>query len=141
MRPARLRLVAVLIASLVVAELATVAVRASRGGKVATTAPSRRSTTTASSSSTTASTVPTAAASAGAPATAAPPIPDAQARELDQIKGQVASLRHLDWLEPLDVAVVGDADFVKQLNAVEARDNRPDRQAGDGETDKLLHLI
>ena len=44
---------------------------------------------------------------------------------LAQIKDQVATVRELPWLAPLDVQVAGDADFVRQLNAVVARDRAP----------------
>src|SRR5581483_1703582 len=54
---------------------------------------------------------------------------------------QVAQLRGLPWLGPLDIQVAPDAQFVQQLNAVNDRDLHVDRLQGDGVTLKVLKLI
>src|SRR5205085_602719 len=69
------------------------------------------------------------------------PIPPALSQTLAQIKDQVAQVRGLPWLAPLDIQVVNDAEFLRQFNAVTQRDLHPDRMQGDGETFKVLKLI
>ena len=133
MRPLPLRLVAILVGAILVAGVVAIVTHDNAHKKLNAAAPA----TTTSSSSTTSSTSPPAVTG---PTTTAP-VPNALARQFDQIKAQVASLRGLDWLAPLDVSVANDADFVKALKVVNDRDAHPDRMNGDGETDKLLQLI
>lgn len=120
--------------ALLAAGLAIVALRAGDGGhKVA----SRASTTTS-----TPETITIAPSSTTAPPpSTTTPIPPALQQTFDQIQAQVASLRGLPWLGPLDIAVAPDAEFVRQLNAVNQRDLHIDRLQGDGETLKVLKLI
>jgi hypothetical protein len=131
------RVVLVLVAALLASGLATLAVRGSSddSGKVAS-----RAATTSSSSTTASSTTAGAPSSSAAPATTTP-VPPAEAAVLAQIKDQVAQVRELPWLGPLDIQVAGDADFVRQLNAVVTRDQHLDRMNGDSETLKVLKLI
>jgi hypothetical protein len=90
----------------------------------------------------TSSTASTATTAAGSSTTAAPAaLPPAQAKVIDEIRGQVAELRGLQWKTPLDVAIVPRNDFQEQLKRVNDRDRHVDRQTGDGETYKLLKLI
>ncbi len=122
--------------ALLAAGLAVVAVRAGGGGgKVA----SRAAPTT--STSTTTTTAATTSTTAAPPATTAAPVPPALQQTFDQIKAEVSELRGLPWLAPLDIAVAPDAEFVRQLNAVNQRDMHLDRMQGDGDTLKVLKLI
>jgi hypothetical protein len=127
------RVVLVLVVALLASGLAAVAIRgpSDDSGKVA----SRAAATTSSTSSST-----TAAPTSTAPTTTAP-VPSAEAAIFAQIKDQVAQVRELPWLAPLDIQVSPDADFVRQLNAVVARDQHLDRMYGDSETLKVLKLI
>src|SRR5205807_6850939 len=125
-----------LIVALLAAGLATAVIRAGDGGhKVASRAP----VTTSTSTSTTApNTTTTTAAPAPGPSPAVPP---ALAAQFAQIQAQVSQLRGLPWLAPLDISVAPDAEFVRQLNAVNQRDFHLDRMQGDGVTLKVLKLI
>jgi hypothetical protein len=130
----RVALIALVVA-LLAAGLAVVALRAGDGGhKVASRSASTTSTpetiTIAPSTTTTAPAPPTTSA-----------IPPALQQTFDQIQAQVAQLRGLPWLGPLDIAVAPDAEFVKQLSAVNKRDLHVDRLQGDGVTLKVLKLI
>jgi hypothetical protein len=128
------RVAIALVVALLAAGLAVVVVRAGDGGHTLTRAQG------------TTSTSPTITI---APATSAPTapsttqaIPTGQALELAKIKDQVSQVRGLPWLAPLDLQVPPtDAEFVRQFEAVVARDLRPDRMNGDGETWKVLKLI
>ena len=135
MRSPPLRLVAVLLGVFLVADVVALIVHDGSHKKLKVAAPGQRATTT-SSSTTSSTTAPPATAS-----TATTAVPDALARQFDQIKAQVASVRGLDWLGPLSIRVADNAAFVKELKAVDDRDAHPDRLNGDGETDKLLQLI
>src|SRR5947209_1910430 len=123
--------------ALLAAGLATVAVRAGDGGhKVASRAPVT-STSTSPTTTITTSTTTTQASTPGP----APAVPPALAAQFAQIEGQVAQLRGLPWLAPLDISVAPDAQFVQQLNAITQRDLHPDRLQGDGVTLQLLKLF
>jgi hypothetical protein len=130
----RVALVALIVA-LLGAGLAAVAVRGGGGGKkVALRVPSSvpaPTITIAPETSTT--TVP-------APSTTQP-VPPALAATFTQIQAQVSQLRGLPWLAPLDISTAPDAEFTRQLNAVNQRDLHVDRMQGDGETLKVLQLI
>jgi hypothetical protein len=131
----RVALIALVVA-LLAAGLAVVALRAGDGGhKVASRAATSTSTpetiTTAPSTTTTVPPAPTTTAA----------IPPALAATFAKIQAQVADLRGLPWLAPLDISVAPDAEFVKQLNAVNHRDLHVDRMQGDGVTLKVLKLI
>jgi hypothetical protein len=115
--------------------LAVIVLRDGDGGhKVASRAAPTTSVPTTTVPDTSSTTVPP------APSTTQP-IPSALAQTFAQIQDQVAQLRGLPWLGPLDIAVAPDAEFVRQLNAVVQRDLRTDRLQGDGETWKVLKLI
>src|SRR5438552_775553 len=131
MRLPPLRLVAVLLGVFLVADVVAIVVHDGSHKKVKAAA--RVPVTTSSS------TTSTAPAAKGP--TTTNPVPADLAGQFDTIRDQVASLRGLVWLAPLDVRVANNADFVRQLNAVEQRDMRPDRMNGDGDTDKILQLI
>src|SRR2546423_667495 len=126
-----------LIVALLAAGLAAIVIRAADGGtsKVA----SRPAAATSSTSSTTSIAAATSASPPGP--TTTQPVPSALAQAFAQIEAQVAQIRGLPWLGPLDIATAPDAEFVRQLNAVTVRDLHPDRLQGDGETYKLLKLI
>ena len=128
------RVAIALVVALLAAGLAVVAERAAGGG--AKHVASRAQATTSTSSSTTIAPGTT----TSGPATTQP-VPPALAQTLAQIKDQVAQVRGLPWLAPLDVQVVNDAEFLRQFNAVTQRDLHPDRMQGDGETFKVLKLI
>ena len=90
----------------------------------------------------TTSTASTATTAAGSSTTSPPAaLPPAQAKVIDEIRGQVAELRGLQWKTPLDVAILPRNDFQQELKRVNDRDRHADRQTGDGETYKLLKLI
>src|SRR5436305_1366482 len=97
MRPPPLRLVAILLGVFLVADVVAIVIHDGGHKKVKTAAPA---TTTSSSTSSTTSTTVTAAAPAPTM-----PVPGELARQFDQIKAQVASLRGLDWVAPLDIRV------------------------------------
>jgi len=123
--------------ALLAAGLAAVVVRAGDGGhKVASRAPASTSTlptiTIAPETTTT---------TAATPPITTPAVPPALAAQFAQIQAQVAQIRGLPWLAPLDIAVAPDAQFVQALNAVNQRDLHPDRIQGDGVTLKVLKLI
>src|SRR5437660_5221727 len=131
----RVALVALIVA-LLAGGLAAVVIRAGEGGsKVAS-----RGTPTTSPSPTATFAPVTSTTAAPAPATTQP-VPSALAATFAQIQAQVAQVRGLQWLGPLDISVAPDAEFVRQLNAVTQRDLHPDRIRGDEETYKLLKLI
>ncbi|MBV9410422.1 MAG: hypothetical protein JO148_02400 [Acidimicrobiia bacterium] len=125
------------VVALLAAGLAVVAVRAadSGGGKV------RASATSTSSSSSSTSTALTTTTTAAPPPTTAAAIPPALQATFAQIQAQVAQLRGLPWLAPLDIAVAPDAQFEQQLTYVNNRDLHVDRLQGDGVTLKVLQLI
>src|SRR5438270_627757 len=131
----RVALVALIVA-LLAAGLAAIAIRSGDGGakKLAS-----RATSTTSTSSTTVA--PTTSTTTAAPPTTTEPVPAALAATFAQIQAQVAQLRGLPWLAPLDISVAPDAQIDKQLQAVNQRDLHPDRIVGDGETLKVLKLI
>src|SRR5438270_11091337 len=131
------RVAIALVVALLAARLAIVAVRPGGGGP--NHVASRAQVTTSTSPTTTAAPETTTSAPPG-PATTLP-IPAALSQTLAQIKDQVAQVRGLPWLAPLDVQVVSDAEFQRQFDAVTQRDLRPDRVQGDGETLKVLKLI
>jgi hypothetical protein len=126
-----------LVVALLAAGLATVAVRAGEGGGGRSHVASRAQVTT--STSPTITIAPETTTSSGP--TTTQPIPAALSQTLVQIKDQVAQVRGLPWLAPLDVQVAPDAEFLRQWDAVTQRDLRPDRVQGDGETFKVLKLI
>ena len=125
-----------LVVVLLGAGLAAVVIRAGEGGGGKLT---RASGTTSSAPTITIAPATSTTAAAGPTTTAA--IPPALAATFAQIQAQVAQIRGLQWTAPLDIAVAPDAEFVRQLNAVNQRDLHPDRLAGDGETLKVLQLI
>lgn len=96
-----------------------------------------------SSSESTAPVGPTPPAT-GAPETAAPPTtrdlpPDPP--WITDLKAAVAELRGLQWKVPQPVEIVSQDELVRRARAANARDNRPERVAGDGDTFRLLHVI
>jgi hypothetical protein len=130
------RVAIALVVALLSAGLAVAVVRAGSGGdgKV------RASATTSTSTSPTITIAPDTSTTT----TPAPPttqIPPALAATFAQIQAQIAQVRGLQWTAPLDISVAPDAEFVRQLNAVNKRDLHPDRLQGDGETLKVLKLI
>src|SRR4051812_34751325 len=133
------RVVAALAAVVLVAALATVIVRAT--GDDSKHVASQSTSTTSSSSTTTSTAPPPPGTPAPPPSPATTPVPPAQARIFNEIRDQVAELRGLPWKAPLDIQVANDAEFVRQLQAVIARDQHLDRMQGDGETLKVLKLI
>jgi hypothetical protein len=126
-----------LVVALLAAGLATVAVRAGEGGGGRSHVASRAQGTTSTSPTITIAPEPTAPSSPPTTQSAPPALTQA----LAQIKDQVAQIRGLPWLAPLDVQVVSDAEFQRQFDAVTQRDLRPDRMRGDGETFQVLKLI
>jgi len=125
----------------VVALFTALAVLAAAGVAIALTRKDGSDTGQAASRSTT-STASTATTAAGSSTTSPPAaLPPAQAKVIDEIRGQVAELRGLQWKTPLDVAIVPRTDFQQELKRVNDRDRHADRQTGDGETYKLLKLI
>src|SRR5436309_498053 len=125
-----------LIVALLAAGLAAIVIRAADGG---TSKVASRPAAATSTSSTTSIAAATSASPTGP--TTTQPVPSALAQAFAQIEAQVAQIRGLPWLGPLDIATAPDAEFVRQLNAVTVRDLHPDRLQGDGETYKLLKLI
>ncbi|MGI9022950.1 MAG: hypothetical protein ACR2HV_06930 [Acidimicrobiales bacterium] len=97
------------------------------------------------SGSSTTTTKPTAAA----PTTLAPeptttPTTGATPSEpayITEAKQQVSELRGLAWKSPLVVDVVSSDELARRVRAAIERDRRPEREAGDGDTFKILHLI
>lgn len=132
------RVIVVLVVALIATGLGAAVVRSNSddSNKVAA-----KSTTTTSTTSTTATTAPAPGTTAATPPPTTAPIPSGQARILDEIKGQVAEVRGLAWKAPLDIQVASDTEFVRQLNAVVARDLHVDRMKGDEVTLKILQLI
>src|SRR2546421_745056 len=129
------RVAIALVVALLAAGLAVIIVRAGDGGH---SVASRAQSTTSTSSTITIA--PETTAPTSPPTTQ--PIPSAQAIQLAKIKDQVSQVRGLPWLTPLDLQVPPtDAEFVRQFDAVVARDLRVDRMNGDGETWKVLKLI
>ena len=129
------RVVLALVVALVVAAAGVAVVRAASDHDSA----SRQSTATTTSSTATSTTTSTSASTSTPSTTAA--LPPATAQVLAQIKDQVASLRGLPWVAPLDIQVLGNADFVKALTSIQQRDLHPDRMNGDSDTLKVLKLI
>lgn len=134
------RVIVVLVVALLATGLGAVIVRSNSDddSKVASKSTSTSSTSTTVDAGTTTAPAPSTSATPPPPTT---PIPTEQARILDQIKGQVAEVRGLAWKAPLDIQVANDTEFVRQLNAVVARDLHVDRMKGDEVTLKILQLI
>src|SRR3954447_2706722 len=128
----RVALVALAVA-LFAAGLAVIAIRSGDGGG----GKLRASATT--STSPTITIAPDTSTSA-APTTTRP-VPPALQQTFSQIQDQVAQLRGLPWLAPLDIKALPEADFLREFNAANQRDIHPDRLQGDGDTLKLLKLI
>jgi len=79
--------------------------------------------------------------SAPTTATSVPPPSAGEPAYITRIKAQVADLRGLAWKSPLKVDVVSKAELARRVRAAIDRDRRPEREAGDGDTFKILHLI
>ncbi|MDQ4132762.1 MAG: hypothetical protein M3179_06035 [Actinomycetota bacterium] len=125
---ARLRLVVALAAAVVLlAGVATVIARSSDSSSGATAAQAADTTTTAPPE----------------PTTSSPPVVPAsdEPAAIREIREQVARIRGLEWKTPLRIQVVSHAELVRRIREVNARDIDPVRQAGEGETLKLLHVI
>ena len=58
-----------------------------------------------------------------------------------EAKRRVSELRGLAWKAPLEVDVVSRDELGRRYRAGTERDRRPEREAGDGDTFKVLHLI
>src|SRR5437588_3001671 len=112
------RVAIALVVALLAAGLAIAAVRAGEDGGGRSHVASRAQVTTSTSPTTTIA--PGTTTSSGPPTTQA--IPAALSQTLAQIKDQVAQVRGLPWLAPLDVQVEPDAQFLRQWDAVTQRD-------------------
>ena len=125
----------------VVALFTALAVLAAAGVAIALTRHDRSGPGKVASRSTTSTASPATTAPGSSTTSAPAALPPAQAKVIDEIRGQVATLRGLQWKIPLDVAIVPRAEFQQELKRVNDRDRHADRQTGDGETYKLLKLI
>jgi len=60
---------------------------------------------------------------------------------ITDIKAAVADLRGLQWKRSQPVEIVSQDELVHRARAANARDIRPERLAGDGDTLRILHVI
>ena len=60
---------------------------------------------------------------------------------ITDMKAVVAELRGLEWKTAQPVEIVPQAELVRRARAANARDIKPERLSGDGETFKILHVI
>jgi hypothetical protein len=84
-----------------------------------------------------ATTAPTGGVTPSADAGASPGEP----AYISKIKREVSEARGLPWKAPLAVQLVSKDELARRIREVTARDDHPDRDAGDEATLKLLHLI
>jgi len=70
-----------------------------------------------------------------------PHVPAAQQPPLEELMAQVAEVRGLEWMEPLNLRVVSRDDMVRRLRAANARDTDPAQVAAEEATLKVLKLI